>query len=978
MISQSINTDSINTDSIDSDCKQGAKMNKERVVGIRLRQMAMMIGAGMLVALSAHASIIQSQSFEYDALGRLTKVIDADNNASTYTYDANGNRLSSTDALGNSTRYAYDPLNRVTQTIDAANGSTSYGYDGQDHLIRVTDARNLTTRYSYNGLGDLLAQSSPDTGNIQYSYNEAGQQSSRTNNASQTTTISRDALGRPTAVTYADGRVVSYVYDQNANGQGRLSRVYDSLGGTQQSEVSWTYDAQGRVLTRTQRTGAAPNQKSYMLSYQYNSSGQLTQLTTPSGRVLSYTYDSQGRVQGLSQNGSTVLNAIQYRPFGAVQGWTWGNGQGHLRNYDQNGRLDTLTVGNNVKDLAYDAASRLIGISDLITPAQSSTYGYDNVNRINSYARNTETRSWAYDAVGNRTAQSIGTATENYSYSNTSNQLVSKNHSSDSSQNRSYSYTSTGHTQADTRNSYSYDARERLVSVSVAGGASAGYTLNPLGQRVQKIVNGVATHFIYDDSGNLVAEADNSGTINREYLYLGNVPVAYLVSTPGQGTAIVVDDGASGYSKEGGEWTLYPATSPAGDTYGSTWRANDMADTPTPAGIWVDDDNANNVAPSSASYDSHWGTNTNCDKFSCAFFGGQHTAPPSQGAPSNGIEITDAQAVFTGSWGASNCIGHCEGPTAKFATVVRSGNPTATATWNFEVPAAGQYDIYASWPSGNYFVPSTGANYTVHQSGGDASLRVQQDGSNGSWYKIGTFAFDQGASWIRLDNLADPTSFSTAIVHADNIVIAPAGSPRDGHYHPFVWAANLPEAGEYEVYTFYANYSSYAALATYTVEHANGSSAVTKDVSQDEGTFVSLGRYTFNAGLNRVSLSGKTGGFADVIKFSKVGAPATDYTRWATWRPTLPHAGRYAVYVRWPANTRGMIAWTPSTAAIYGVTQKDGSEIRLTQDQSINGGKWNLLGEYELDPGNAKVRLYTGRVLADAVQFVPIVYDTVP
>jgi hypothetical protein len=57
---------------------------------------------------------------------------------------------------------------------------------------------------------------------------------------------------------------------------------------------------------------------------------------------------------------------------------------------------------------------------------------------------------------------------------------------------------------------------------------SASYAHNALGQRVEKTVYGVATIFSYDESGHLLGEYEASGALIREYVWLGDIPVATL------------------------------------------------------------------------------------------------------------------------------------------------------------------------------------------------------------------------------------------------------------------------------------------------------------------------------------------------------------------------------------------------------------------------------------------------------------------
>ena len=96
----------------------------------------------------------QAQDYVYDAMNRLTQ-----GNGASYTYDANGNRLSKTDANG-VTRYTWDGENRLVR-IDFPDGrKADYAYDPLHRRIAktLTDAQGAQTlrRYVYDGLHLLL------------------------------------------------------------------------------------------------------------------------------------------------------------------------------------------------------------------------------------------------------------------------------------------------------------------------------------------------------------------------------------------------------------------------------------------------------------------------------------------------------------------------------------------------------------------------------------------------------------------------------------------------------------------------------------------------------------------------------------------------------------------------------------------------------------------------------------------------------
>jgi len=95
----------------------------------------------------------------------------------------------------------------------------------------------------------------------------------------------------------------------------------------------------------------------------------------------------------------------------------------------------------------------------------------------------------------------------------------------------SYQYDAAGNTSTDGSRSYSYDARGRLIQANW-GSLQASYSVNALGQRVVKTPNsGAATVFLYDASGQLIAQPTTAGVITTEYFYLNGTPLA-LATAP--------------------------------------------------------------------------------------------------------------------------------------------------------------------------------------------------------------------------------------------------------------------------------------------------------------------------------------------------------------------------------------------------------------------------------------------------------------
>ena len=201
--------------------------------------------------------------FEYDDLYRLEREIDPLGNATAYTYDAVGNRISLRDAAGFTTTYGYDEAHRLL-TIDypAPDPDVSFTYDALGNRATMQDGVGTTLWSEFDALNRVLAVTDPFGETVRYGYDRAGNR---------------------TRLTYPDGKVVSYAYDP----ADRLMRVTDWDG----QDTAYTYDAADQLASVLRPNGVAT-------SVAYDAAGRLLELRhTREAETLAsfvYRYDAVG------------------------------------------------------------------------------------------------------------------------------------------------------------------------------------------------------------------------------------------------------------------------------------------------------------------------------------------------------------------------------------------------------------------------------------------------------------------------------------------------------------------------------------------------------------------------------------------------------------------------------------------------------------------------------------------------------------
>ncbi|MFZ5968694.1 MAG: RHS repeat-associated core domain-containing protein [Bacillota bacterium] len=544
---------------------------------------------------SGNQSFVTNYEYGVDADGTdhkgayLTKeyrYVDDTEIANKYSYDFNtGNMKAAIDPNGNRTNYEFDVLGRVTKITRPENNIKEYAYEETPYAnrkIKYTDPGKTVYQTEYDISGDLVKSSVFDNGkwnvlkditndahgnktkeivpnghSIRYEYDSRGRLISKT--AYEKDSILKGSMkiryvsgvdsDTPLVVTITDeeGYEKKYFYDS----LNRLTKTeftpdktnyitttytYDYVGNKvtftdgKNHTSSFAYDNLGRLIRKTDPLG---NETQYM----YNSLNQIEMIKEPEGRITEYAYDSLGRLsqKKIYKDGSQdyVYTKYTYDPADNVTNLK----QGSMTSSGDRIASDTTYVYNQMNYLTdeykkideartshinnqYDLNGNKVQIMEYANQDKTKyrifNYVYDFAGRIkeergsyrelNGQGGYVEYGSYhkksVWDYAGNLTKTEVlntnGYDTTTYAY-DYRNKLIEKVEP----------YTSN---EVKKRTSYRYDKVGNLLNETIlkqGESCTSVYTYDGLGRILTKTdALGNTARYAYDETGNLAKEVD--------------------------------------------------------------------------------------------------------------------------------------------------------------------------------------------------------------------------------------------------------------------------------------------------------------------------------------------------------------------------------------------------------------------------------------------------------------------------------------
>ncbi len=248
-------------------------------------------------------------NYSYDSVSHLLSVLHQAGvntlDGASYTYDPAGNRTAKTNDLnGLTSNYTYDPLYELTQVTQGGSTTETYSYDAVGNRL---SSSGMPT-YSYNSSNELTSNSSGS-----YTYDANGNTLSDASGKSYTWDFENRLM--QAVVPGANGGTTTFKYDpfgrriQKSGPLGTTNYLYD--GANSIEEV----DSGGNVLARYARTKNLDQPLSELRSgttsyYQQDGLGSVTSVSNAAGAVVeTYTYDSYGKSTAST---GTLVNPFQY------------------------------------------------------------------------------------------------------------------------------------------------------------------------------------------------------------------------------------------------------------------------------------------------------------------------------------------------------------------------------------------------------------------------------------------------------------------------------------------------------------------------------------------------------------------------------------------------------------------------------------------------------------------------------------------
>lgn len=414
---------------------------------------------------------------QYDLLGRVTQIAYDTGMVVKYRYDVAGNVLSVTSSAESPVHFTYGTCRRLLEKRFGAGQAVRFSWGTEpERLETVTNELGEQYRFQYDACDRIIAETGFDGRKTVFEYGLSGHCIARTNALGQTIAWERDPLGR--------------IIKETLDGEFPSSFEFDKAGNLVFASNDWS-------SIRFERDGAGratkESQGGIDLAREYGPMGEVLHLETNAGARFDYAYDGFGLVQSVEAEG---FGTFEYSRNDRqdVSGLSMPGGLRLEQSHDSRGRLLKQVLHGNAPDqealvereYTYDLGGMLQ--SEVDAKWGTSRFAHDETRRLIRFATDGSRWDFLLNPAGDPIALSRNGEEEarieygpggelrrrppyEYDYDG-AGRMIAKREIRDGTTTRAWSFT--------------WDAKDRLLSAVTPDGGTWSYGYDPFGRRCLK------------------------------------------------------------------------------------------------------------------------------------------------------------------------------------------------------------------------------------------------------------------------------------------------------------------------------------------------------------------------------------------------------------------------------------------------------------------------------------------------------------
>jgi RHS repeat-associated protein len=340
----------------------------------------------------------------YNAQNLLTTTVDARGGVRTYTYDAAGNRTSTTSAAGLTTLFGEHNAHGQARRITLPSGTViTKAFDVRGRMAQQT-VNGLTTSFTYDRASRPLRTTAPDGSWQEVAYDATGQASSVTNHRGETQSVARAADGSSVTHSVADAAgSLALRSKTHFNPLGQVAAYEDSRGYRTQRNYGPDNRPAGSTTPTGQTFGVSLDLLNRPVAYTQPNTTAMRNAGGPATVAAYVGYDPTRATQQSLTDTVTVATGFAVDPFNrpVAEAGADAGARAVVRNAAGDVTSSTDALGATLS-ISRDNLGRVVAVTP-VSGYQGRTFSYvpnQSDSLLASMTDPSGNTAWVYDANG--------------------------------------------------------------------------------------------------------------------------------------------------------------------------------------------------------------------------------------------------------------------------------------------------------------------------------------------------------------------------------------------------------------------------------------------------------------------------------------------------------------------------------------------------------------------------------------------------